>query len=86
MGAAYLISPNCSYLIRGMKGGYHWKISKAGVTSPEVDKNIFSHVCEGGQYADMFFFKGDNEPEREDARKEWLRQLNNRKGVYTRRS
>jgi hypothetical protein len=86
MGAGYLISPQCAYLIRGMKGGYHYKISKAGITSTEVNKNIYSHICEAGQYGDMYYFKGTNEPERESERKAWLQQLNSRAGIYTRRS
>lgn len=86
VGAGYLISPQCAYLIRGMKGGYHYKISKAGISSVEVNKNIFSHICEAGQYGDMYYFKGSAEPEREDERKAWLRQLGNRAGIYTRRS
>jgi hypothetical protein len=86
VGAGYLISPQCAYLIRGMKGGYHYKISKAGITSIEVNKNIYSHVCESGQYGDMYYFKGSAEPERENDRKAWLKQLNSRAGIYTRRS
>jgi hypothetical protein len=69
-----------------MKGGYHYKISKTGVTSTEVNKNIYSHICEAGQYGDMYYFKGTNEPERENERKAWLKQINSRAGVYTRRS
>jgi hypothetical protein len=86
MGAGYLISPQCAYLIRGMKGGYHYKITKSGIISEEVDKNIFSHICEAGQYGDMYYFKGSAEPEMESERKAWLRQLNSRAGTYTRRS
>lgn len=86
MGASYLVSPQCSYLTRGMKGGYHYKITKAGITSVEVNKNIFSHICEAGQYGDMYFFKGSNEPDREKDRKEWLRQVNGQAGIYTRRT
>lgn len=86
MGASYLISPQCSYLTRGMKGGYHYKITKAGITSVEVNKNIFSHICEAGQYGDMYYFKGSNEPDREKDRKEWLKQVNSQAGIYTRRT
>lgn len=44
-GPAYLVSPQCAYLIRGMKGGYHYKINKFGITSDSPEKNIYSHVC-----------------------------------------
>jgi hypothetical protein len=69
-----------------MKGGYHYKISKSGIISAEVDKNIFSHICEAGQYGDMYYFKGTNEPDREKDRKEWLRKVNSQAGIYTRRT
>jgi hypothetical protein len=86
LGSAYLVSPQCSYLIRGMKGGYHHKTTKAGIISVEVDKNIFSHICEAGQYGDMYYFKGSNDPERDHDRKAMLKQVQSRAGVYTRRS
>jgi hypothetical protein len=44
-GPAYLVSPQCAYLIRGMKGGYHYKVNKFGITSETPEKNIYSHVC-----------------------------------------
>ena len=86
-GAAYLVSPQCAYLIRGMKGGYHYKVSKTGIISEEVNKNIFSHICEAGQYGDMYFLKGvDETPARAAGRKQFLEQVNARRGIYTRRS
>jgi hypothetical protein len=86
--AAYLVSPQCSYLIRGMKGGYHYKISKAGIVSDEVEKNIFSHVSEAGQYGDMWYFKGQGFMAGRSDREDWLRQLaaQSRAGAYSRRS
>lgn len=86
MGPAYLISPHLAYLRRGMKGGYHYKTSKAGVTSTEVDKNMSSHICEAGQYGDMYYFKDSNDPMREESRRGYLQQLNSRAGIYTRRT
>lgn len=90
IGSAYLISPNCAYLIRGMKGGYHYKTSKKGVTSVEVDKNIYSHICEAGQYGDMFYFKGSEAAVGDRGeRGAYLKQvlLSNRlRGAYTRRA
>jgi hypothetical protein len=87
VGAGWLVSPQCAYLIRGMKGGYHYKISKTGVTSTEVDKNIFSHICEAGQYGDMFFFKGSGEMNAGHDRNEYVRQVQHRnRGIYSRRS
>jgi len=88
VGAGYLIGPNCPYLIRGMKGGYHYKISKTGITSTEVDKNIFSHICEAGQYGDMFFFKVSGDMSGDRDLNEYLKQVQTRgsRGNYTRRT
>lgn len=86
IGSGYLISPQCSYLIRGMGGGYHYKLLKNGIQSEEVDKNIFSHICEAGQYGDMYFLKGAIAQESGSNRSDFLRQLQGRQGIYTRRS
>ena len=87
MGPAYLVSPQCTYLIRGMKGGYHYKIGKNKIASDQPEKNIYSHICESGQYGDMYFVKGDGEGERNNQRQQWLReQQQKRSGIYTRRS
>lgn len=45
MGPAYLVDPRCSYLKRGLKGAYHFKMRKNGAMSDEVEKDIYSHVC-----------------------------------------
>lgn len=86
MGPAYLVSPQLAYLRRGMKGGYRYKINANKVVSDQPEKNIFSHVCEAGQYGDMWFVKGDADEDREDQRKKWLAAQQSRAGVYTRRS
>lgn len=88
IGAAYLVSPHCSYLIRGMKGGYHYKVSKTGIVSEEVDKNIFSHICEAGQYGDMYYFKGGADVGGVDSsdRKRMLEQMQRPRGMYARRT
>lgn len=57
-GPAYLIDPRCSFLKRGMSGGYYFPKNQKGETSESVKKNIFSHVCEAGQYGDMYFERG----------------------------
>lgn len=86
IGAGYLISPHCPYSIRGMKGGYHYKVDKKGVVSETVDKNIYSHICEAGQYGDMLFYKGDMDQERRDERRTSVPLPQSRRGAYTRRS
>ena len=67
LGPAYLIDPRCSYLKRGMGGAYHYPINRKGEVSPGPKKNIFSHICEAGQYGDMYFERGVEDV---DAKKE----------------
>lgn len=87
MGPMYLIDPRCSYLKRGMRGGYHYPISRKGIASDSPLKNIFSHVCEAGQYADMYFELGVDEADGEAERKRILAEdlRRGRGGSYTRR-
>lgn len=44
-GPAYQIDPRCSFLKRGMAGGYHYPINRRGEVADGPKKNIFSHVC-----------------------------------------
>lgn len=50
-----LIDPRCKMIIRGLGGGYHYKIARNGIAAPEPEKNIFSHICEALQYMAMFY-------------------------------
>lgn len=84
VGPAYLIDPRCSYLKRGMKGGYHYPISRKGIASDSPLKNIFSHVCEAGQYGDMYFELGVDEADGEANRKKLIDSQSRSRG-YTRR-
>jgi hypothetical protein len=69
-----------------MKGGYHYKVNKFGITSETPEKNIYSHVCEAGQYADMFFERGFESVDRAQQRKAYLQQVQSGAGIYSRRS
>lgn len=84
-GSAYLLDPACVYLKAGMKGGYHFKVNKSGVKSDEPEKNIYSHICEAGQYADMYYQLGVEKTENKAERQQVLAQAAARRGVYTRR-
>jgi hypothetical protein len=84
-GPGYLISPTCTYLRRGMKGGYHYKVNKAGVTSDEPEKNLFSHICEAGQYGDMYFVSNITTSRDESERARLLAAAQRGAGAYTRR-
>ena len=55
-----VIHPSCSYLRKGLSGGYHYKrvqVSGAERWKDKPDKNIYSHVCEAAQY--MFLGAGE---------------------------
>lgn len=50
---ALIVSPSCKMLRKGMAGGYHHarvKITGSEMFKDEPVKNIYSHVCEAGQY------------------------------------
>ena len=85
LGSAYLIDPRCSYLKRGMRGGYHYPISRKGIASDTPLKNIYSHIGEASQYGDMYFELGVNEADGEAERKRLIATGSSRGRSYTRR-
>jgi len=85
VASGFLIDPRCPFYIRGLKGGYRYKVSKDGITSESVDKSDYSHICEAGQYADMYFERGVEGRVSERQRNEWLQQVNSQAGIYTMR-
>jgi hypothetical protein len=48
---ALLIDPGCKTLIAGLRGGYRYKVRKNGETDDTPEKNSFSHLLDGFQYA-----------------------------------
>lgn len=49
--AGFLVSPECSQLIKGFKYGYRWRLDKKGnLVDTSPDKNEFSHVHDALQY------------------------------------
>lgn len=55
-----IIDPACSYLRKGMLGGFGYKqlrVSGSNQLKPKPEKNIFSHVCEALEY--MFIGAGE---------------------------
>lgn len=50
-GAKHLIDPSCTTLIRGLRGGYRYKMRKNGDMDDSPEKNSFSHLADGHQYA-----------------------------------
>jgi hypothetical protein len=85
-GPAYLIDPRCSYLKRGMSGGYHYPVNTKGDVSEGPKKNIFSHVCEAGQYGDMYFERGfDTEASNKEVQA-MLEQQKRMSGAYSTRN
>lgn len=82
MGPAYLIDPRCSYLKRGMGGRYHYPINRKGETSPTPKKDIFSHICEAGQYGDMYYERGVDDADTKAEREERIRDSHERARMY----
>lgn len=80
LGPGFLVSPNCRHYIRAMAGGYHYKIAKNGIVSPEPSKNEFSHIAEAGEYGAMYFER-DGEREARRARGPVIETID-RTGVY----
>lgn len=86
-GPAFQVSPKCHFYIRALNGGYRWKENKGGDQAEEVVKNIFSHVCEAGQYTDMWFEKSEGSKGAQLERSRWLQQQQMQDmRSYTRRS
>lgn len=48
---AHLIDPSCETLIRAMAGGYRYKIRQSGEMDDKPEKNMYSHLADGHQYA-----------------------------------
>lgn len=48
---AHLIDPSCTTLIRGLAGGYRYKIRQSGDADDKPEKNHYSHLLDGHQYA-----------------------------------
>ncbi|MDD4950992.1 MAG: hypothetical protein PHV85_00455 [Desulfovibrionaceae bacterium] len=48
-----LVSPKCHFARKGMAGGYHYRriqVSGSERYQDRPDKNLYSHVCDAGQY------------------------------------
>ena len=50
-GARHLIDPSCTNLIKGLAGGYRYKVKKTGDMEDKPEKNSYSHLSDGHQYA-----------------------------------
>ena len=48
---AMLIDPSCTTLINGLRGGYRYKLKKDGDVEDKPEKNMYSHIVDGYQYA-----------------------------------
>lgn len=51
--AAYLVDPECSWLIQGFKSGYRYRKRTDGRYEPTPYKNEYSHPHDANQYADL---------------------------------
>jgi hypothetical protein len=60
---AFLVSPKCKMLRKGLGGGYRYRrVQVAGDERymDKPDKNMYSHICEALQYAAVGAGKGTN--------------------------
>ena len=48
--AMFLVDPRCTYLIRGFRSGYRYKVKRNGELEDKPDKNDSSHVHDALQY------------------------------------
>jgi hypothetical protein len=84
---AYLLSPSCTYLVQGKRGGYAWKEDKE-----VVEKGPFSHPADAEQYAALSMGYGKKLIRNEDARVASQAQIKQRlfdrggQGVASRKS
>lgn len=58
VGAAYLLDPSCTQLIRGFKSGYRYNVSNKGQQADTPEKNEYSHPHDANQYL-CLAFKGE---------------------------
>lgn len=81
----YLMDPSCRYLKRGLSGGYHYeklRLQEAHRDKPE--KNIFSHICEADEYANMHFRYGVTTAAEVESRRRVLAKLAGNPGYNVR--
>lgn len=50
-GPAHIIDPGCVALTRAMRGGYRYKLNKAGEAADTPEKNEHSHTADAHEYA-----------------------------------
>lgn len=50
-GPMHLIDPSCKTLIRGLRTGYRYKVRSNGDMDDKPEKNSYSHLLDGHQYA-----------------------------------
>ncbi|TQE96498.1 MAG: hypothetical protein FKY71_16640 [Spiribacter salinus] len=55
---AHLIDPSCATLIGAMSGGYRYRMKKTGDMEDKPEKNDYSHLMDGHQYACLYVNSG----------------------------
>lgn len=85
-GPAFLVDPRCSFLKRGLSGGYHYPVNTKGDVSPSPKKNIFSHCSEGCQYGAMYFERGADTQAQTKEIQQMLLAQQQRAGAYSTRN
>lgn len=81
---AYLVDPSCRYLKRGLSGGYHFeRLKTKNAFSAQPTKNIYSHITEASEYADMKFKSGVGAAAKRKSHKNWLAQVPSNPGYHS---
>lgn len=53
--AGFLIDPSCTHIINALEWGHRYKRTASGVHTTEVEKNHYSHIGDGVQYACLHY-------------------------------
>ena len=85
-GPAFLVDPRCSFLKRGLAGGYHYPVNTKGDVSPSPKKNIFSHIVESTHYSAMYFERGADTQAQSKEIQQMILAQQQRAGSYSTRT
>lgn len=55
---AHIIDPSCKTLIAGLSGGYRFRIKNSGEMEDKPEKNHYSHLMDGHEYACLYVVEG----------------------------
>jgi hypothetical protein len=71
----HLIDPSCKMLIKGLRGGYRYKVRKDDEMVSQPEKNKYSHICDGHQYACLHVDAGFGAVHQQQSRRREIRRV-----------